>query len=209
MMIFAILFGLLPLVVFLILKKQLGEDLSPIVPFLIVVFIASVYEFLGALILKNSVEYWFLTYDTIAFFSIHYFYYTILKRKYKLFFSIFIILFICLLSLTFTGWNSKNFLELNSYFNAYQTFVVLLFSAIWFRELFVNLELASLAKSPIYYFICGLVLYYTGTLFLFLSSHLFLEIDNSTFFDYWILNIILNLVLRTLLIVGIWKARMK
>jgi len=59
----------------------------------------------------------------------------------------------------------------------------------------------------LFYFRFDFVLFWK--LFSFLMTELIYETNNNLFQYYWLLNIILNLVLRSLLIIGIWKARVK
>lgn len=207
-LIFTILYGLIPLIYYNIYGKK-TLLIKSIYPFLVVVFIASLYEFFGSLILKKSLENWYLIYTTLAFFSLHYFFYTILNKKHKSFFVLFILIFIFFIILTFNYWNNIFFMEINAYFNTLQTIIVLTFSALWFVKTFKELELKSLVDSPIFLIISGLIITYCGTVFLFLLAELLYKIDKSSFQDYWMLNIILNLLLRTTLIIGIWKARTK
>lgn len=199
--IFVILYGILPSIFLKIFKLQFNA----IKPFVWVVLVASLYEFIGTFILKLNSEYWFIIYKILAFISIHYFFYKILYPSYNLFFRLFILLFLLLSVYCFYNWVVLNFFDVNAYYNFLQTIVVLFFSVLWFIRVFNNLEVESLLSSSTFYFISGLLLYYSGTVFLFLLSNMIFKMDKSSFQDYWMLNVVLNLVLRTLLILGIWK----
>ncbi len=201
--IFTILFGVIPLFIYYLKKVTI----KPIEPFLWVVCIASLYEFLGTFVLKLNSEYWFIIYNFLAFFSIHYFFFKLLKGSYKYVFILFGILFLILSVFSFYEWENINYLDINSYYNSLQTLAVLFFSMLWIVRVFTNLELKSLTNSPMFYFVSGLILYYSGNVFLFLLSSYIFKIDKSNFQAFWMLIVILNLVLRTLLIVGIWKGR--
>ena len=207
-LIFTLIYGILPLIFYQFLKKK-NKEFNAIYPFLIVVFIASVYELIGSIILKVSAEYWYLIYKILAFIGLHYFYYYLLDRKYKLLFLVYIIGFIILIILSQTVWINYIYLEKSAYFNMFQTLIVLTFSILWFKQLFSKLEEESLSKNPNFYFISGLLIYYCGTFFLFLMSSSLYTQDKSSFQYYWLLNILLNFVLRSLLIIGVWKARVK
>ena len=111
--------------------------------------------------------------------------------------------------MTFTVWSDKFYFDISSYFNVFQTITILVLSILWFRKILIDLEFESLLDNPIYFFVSGLLVYYLGTVFVYLiGSYIYFE-NKELFQYYWLLNIILNLVLRTLLIVGIWKARVK
>ena len=83
---------------------------------------------------------------------------------------------------------------------------IILYSIHWFILTFKKIETASLLSLPLFYLITGLLLYNSGTLFLFLMRE---EIKNSSvsLYDYWLVNLILVLIFRILLIVTIWKGR--
>lgn len=208
-LIFVILYGLLPLLAYKVLERNLKQNIHSIIPFFIVVCIASLYEFFGTIVFKINSEYWFIAYKLLAFASIHYFFFKLLKKKFLALFVFFTLLFFILLVLYLFYWENQHYLVTNSYFNALETIVVLIFSTIWIRRLFVQLELDSLGNSPDFYFVSGLLLYYSGTVILFLLSSQLFAIDKIVFQEYWLLNITLNLILRTLLLVGIWKALQK
>jgi hypothetical protein len=202
---FTVLYGLFPLL--LVFYTNSWGKIKFILPFIIVVFLASLYEFFGSLIFKINVEYWFLIYGILAFFSIHYFFYFLLKRRFKkIFLTLVFIFFIFFLFSIFYGF-SFSYLNISSFFKVYQTIIILSFSILWFKSVFEDLEIINLLHYSIFYFISGLLIYYCGSVFLFLSASSIYASDKSNFQYYWLLNIILNLVLRTLMIIGIWKAR--
>ncbi|MFZ4680081.1 MAG: hypothetical protein ACOYLP_07935 [Flavobacterium sp.] len=100
-------------------------------------------------------------------------------------------------------------LIITSYIDIFITMFILFFTIIWFRKLIIDAYIENLLDDSAFYFISGFVLYYCGTLFLFLLSNHLYKLDSSTFQSYWLLNILLNFVLRTLLLVGLWMARTK
>lgn len=202
---FTILYGVIPLLLYKIKKVKI----KPIEPFLWVVFVASLYEFFGTTVLKINSDYWFECYKYLAFFSIHYFFYTLLKGRYKFLFILFGLLFLIQSIVALNQWETLEHLDITAYSNAFITINVLFFSIVWFRSTFINLELDSLTKTPTFYFVSGLILYYSGTVFLFLLASYIFKVDSSNFKSFWMLNVFLNLVLRTLLIVGIWKGQQK
>lgn len=200
-----ILYGLLPLI-FIHLNSNLN-GIRAIYPLVCVIFIASLYEFIGSFLLEINVELWFLIYDLLVFLSVHYFFYTLLNKKYaKLFITVILLL---ILSYGFLSFDERllNYLQISAFFNVFQTLTIFLFSIIWFKNIFQECEIENLLESPHFYFISGLLIYYCGSVVLFLSASHIYETNHSDFQYYWLLNIILTFVLRTSLIVGIWKAR--
>lgn len=205
---FTILFGLLPFLLYILSYKKISVEVKNIVLFTIVIFLASLYEFVFSYTLQIGVKYWFTIYNILAFLSIHHFFYLLLNKKHKIIFALFTVVFLFFLYQYYTYWIDYDFIVVSSYFNSLQTIIILTLSILWFRRVFVNLELQSFSESPSFYFVSGLILYYSGTVFLFLLSHSIFETDKNSFFEYWLLNIILNLVLRILILAGIWKGRL-
>lgn len=206
---FTILYGLVPLFVYSYYRKQLTVEIKTFLPYIGLTFISSFYEFVFTYLLEYNVKYWFILYNLLAFLTIGYFYYKILDERFKKLFLIGSILFFGLMLFVKLNWNNYEVIELSSFLDAYQTFFILLFSFFWFRKIFINLKYDNLLVSPIFYIISGLIIYYCGTVILFLLSNSIYQINKNLFQYYLLLNVVLNLVLRTLLIIGIWKARVK
>ncbi len=204
---FTILFGLVPFS-FIVFDKSL-RGIKKFHPFIFVVFIASLYEFIGSLLLKLNVEYWFFIYGILVFLSIHYFFYKLLNEKFKRVFIISILIFIIFSILAFIYRISFDYLTISAFFKVYQTINILFFSILWFKRIFEELETDNLLENSNFYFISGLIIYYCGSVFLFLLANYIYVSDKSDFQNYWLLNIALNLILRSLIIIGIWKARLK
>lgn len=203
--IFAVLYGLVPFLLLLFTRGWTKNKL--ILPFTLVVFIASLYEFVGSIIFRINVEYWFLIYGLISFITIHYYFYNLLNKKFKIFTIISAIVFFIFYISAVLMSSSSDLLIVSSSFKVYQTTIILIFSILWFRKIFHEFEIDNLLDSPAFYFISGLLIYYCGSVVLFLLANDLYATNQNSFKYYWLINIILTFVLRTLLIVGIWKAR--
>ncbi len=207
--IFTILYGLVPLILFWVIRNKISKEIVAILPFVVLIFISSLYEFIFTFILKYTIKYWLFFYNNLAFFTISYFYYKILNGRKKIYFKFSFIFFFGLLFFVILNWNNHEILVLSSYMNTFQTIFILLFSLFWFRKIFIELIHENLLDIPTYYFISGLIIYYCGTIILFLMSNNIFINDKNLFQYYLLINVILNLVLRTLFIIGLWKARVK
>jgi hypothetical protein len=204
---FVIIFGVCPLLYFIVARKRHSSELKPILPFISLTFIASLYEFFGTLTFKWNASYWFVIYDILSFLSISYFFTQVLHKQFSKLLQFFLVIFLifCLFLLFF--FDPKDFLAITSYIDTFTTLFVLFFTIIWFRKLILEAYIENLLQNSTFYFISGFILYYCGTLFLFLLSNYICKIDSTILHSYWVINILLNLVLRTLLLVGLWKAR--
>ncbi|MBS4042087.1 MAG: hypothetical protein KGZ81_15980 [Flavobacteriales bacterium] len=207
-LIFSILYGVIPLLYYYFGKIN-RLALKEAFPFIVVVFIASVYEFVGTNLLQISYEKWYLKYKILAFVSIHYFFYHLLKQKYRYFFWFYILCFIAIVVINNTLFYHHNYMDKSSYLTVLQTIIVIHFSIAWFYQLFNEMQEENLFQNSNFYIVSGLFICYCGTVYLFLTANHIYTTNKTVFQYYWLLNIVLNLFLRTTLIVAIWKARLK
>jgi len=204
---FVIVFGISPFLYFLVARRQSAIELKAILPYVFLTFISSFYEFFCTLTFGWNVSYWFLIYDILDFSCIFYFFYIILQKNHSWIFKAFLVLFAALCYYLYWQYEIKDVLIVNNYFKGFITFFVLLFSILWFVKMFAEVYVDNLLNNSTFYFISGFVLYYCGTLFLFLLSNYIYKADSVLFQSYWIVNIVLNFVLRSMLLVGLWKAK--
>jgi hypothetical protein len=209
LVIYIVLFlGILPSV-FVLLKQNKIKSIRSYYPMIFLVGFGSIYEFIFTILLKINSEYWFRFYDLISFLLISYYFKSILKKKnYKLIYLVNII-YIIFYAFLFLFWDRSVNLDTGFYLNALQTIFIFVFSILWFVNIFKSLTYDSLLKNPHFYFVSGLILYYTGTVFFFLMSSVIFEKEKIYILDYWMLNIFFNFIYRILLLIGIWKAIQK
>lgn len=204
---FVIIFGVSPFLYFLITKRKYAKELKPILPFISLTFISSFYEFFGTLTFKWDSSYWFVIYEILSFLSVFYFFFQVLEKMFSKLFLVFFVSFIIICFFLYLYFNIEDILIISSYIDTFITLFVLFFTIIWFKNLITNTYVENLLDNSTFYFISGFILYYCGTLFLFLLSNYIYNIDSTILHSYWVINILLNLVLRTLLLVGLWKAK--
>lgn len=204
---FVIIFGICPFLYFLVARRKSAIELKAILPYVFLTFISSFYEFFGTLTFGWNVSYWFLIYDILSFISVYYFFFQVLQKQFSVLFSSFFLTFISFCIYLFISFEVKDFLVITSYIDTFITLFILFFTIIWFRKLMIETYVDNLLNNSTFYFISGFILYYCGTLFLFLLSNYIYNADSVLFQSYWIVNIVLNFVLRSLLLVGLWKAK--
>lgn len=202
-----VLYSLIPPLVYWFIKNKLNNEIKPVFPFIVLCFLAGLYEFIFTTLLRVNTLPWFYTYDILYFFTIQYFFYYILEKKIKkivwISSSSYIVLFVY-----FVVNNSiKNYLTHLSYLSSITTFLIIIFSIMWFKKTFKETKLVSLANSPSFYFVSGFLIYNSGVIILFLLSNSMYANDSKSFHYFWIINLFFNIVHKTILIVGIWKAR--
>src|SRR5690554_1271220 len=107
---------------------------------------------------------------------------------------------------SFLFWNENSQFLLKAINKAPLTLFVFLFSFLWYRNLFIEAKIINPWRDPTYYFVSGLAMYYSTTVFLFLLSSFFF-VSESYFYDYWLVNIMATFILRTFLIMGVWNMK--
>lgn len=204
-----ILYSLLPLLLYWFTKNKLNKEIKPIFPFIVLCFIAGFYEFVFTVLLYvNSVP-WFYTYDFLAFFTIQYFFYYVLERKIMKIVIPSTFLYLILFSYTVINHTFENYFTYLSYLTSFTTLLILIYSIMWFKKVFMETTLVSLAHSPTFYFVSGFLFYYAGVIVLFLLANSMYAKDKAYFQYYWLINMFFNFFHKTLLLIGIWKSQRK
>lgn len=202
-----VLYSLIPLIVYWFTKKKLNEEIKPIFPFVVLCFIAGLYEFIFTSILRFNTIPWFYTYDLLAFFTIQYFFYTILDKKIKKIVWISSCLYLILFSYFLINHSFETYMNYLSYLTSLITLLILIYSIKWFKKVFMETTLVSLAQSPTFYFVSGFLFYYSGVIVLFLFAQTIYANDKVNFQYYWLINLFFTIFHKTFLIIGIWKSR--
>lgn len=200
--------GFVPIVL-LKIKTNYTIETYYIEPLLWLVFFSSAYELVATLLLGIDSDIWFRTYIYLEFFCLLYLFSKIVGKNLKWLLGLFTVLFIACYIYSLLVWNSVEHLVSDSYLTIIQTIFIYVFAFVWFKDIFTNLALRSLWDSPVFYFISAFFLYYSGTFFLFLMSNSIFNESAVKLEQYWILNIASTLLLRTLLIIGVWKGQQK
>lgn len=205
----SILLGFLPLIMYLVLSKKLVNEISAILPFLILTFFSSLYEIIFTYFLKIDVSIWFKVNTLIEFLVLLFYFYKLLRGGYKWIYYFFgSIFFICLGFIILSG-KLDNFMDGDAYLQAIESVFVITCVLLWMKYAFINMVEDSLFKYSHFYFVVGLLFYFTGTLFLFLLGSLILENGNQYFLEYWLVNLFFNIFFKILLLIGIWKGRVR
>lgn len=205
----SIFLGFVPLSFYLLMKSKLNTTLKPIVPFLFLSFFASFYEFIFTFLLKIDVAAWFKIYTLIEFFVLVHYFYKVLEGRYKWIFYVFASLFLVCFAFIAVEGKLIIFMDGDSYLQVVESVFVITCVILWMKYAFINLAEDSLLKYPQFYFISGLLVYFSGTLFLFMLGNVILKNEREYFLDYWMVNLFFNIFFKIVLLIGIWKGRMK
>jgi len=198
--------GFIPLII-LIFKKKALDFKEPIVPFIWITAIASIYEILNTKVFLVNASYWFQIYPLLEIIGLYFFFSKVFKEKHESVIKLFVIILLIIYSSSFLLWNSYINLQSHSLNKSFITLFVLLGCFTWFKNLFKNIEVENLWSLPSFYFISAFFMYYSSTILLFsLGNFIY---SSKEMFDLWWINVLASLILRILLTIGTWKMKFK
>lgn len=199
--------GYLPLLLYFLFKGNFAtKNFKGLLTYLIFVAFSSFYELIFSYFLKVNVEIWFKVYTFLDFILIVFLFSGQKNRPSRYFFWIFAFLYLVVFAFFTLTSQEIHYLKQDSFFNLLMTFFVISYSIIWFYKNFKLRETNSLLELPFFYFLSGLLFYYTGIIFLSLLSE---SIINSSLdiYDYWVVNICFLILFRISLVLAVWKGR--
>ncbi len=112
----------------------------------------------------------------------------------------FIVIVVFLIILYYWEYNIHTTLE--AYFLVPILLFVFISSFIWFKDLFNN-EMTSLLIIPSFYFISGLIIYFSGGFFI---SLLFdqLKIITGLSETNWLVFVVMAIIMHIMMVIGVW-----
>lgn len=181
--------------------------MEAIFPFIVLTFMAALYERIGTELLGLDIAYWFQIYTFLEFLALVCYYWKLMRLKMRsLFASLLGLLFILFYMLSLFWIASDNKFISLMISQVPIIIMVLIFSLKWFKELFKKTEVPDLWSNGNFYFVSGLLIYYSATFVLFMLSSFLIEVSEH-FYDYWLVNVIATLFLRIMLSLGVWNTR--
>jgi hypothetical protein len=108
------------------------------------------------------------------------------------------------LLLTMLGYMSfqESWSGMNPVLTTLESFFVIILSLSLFWNLLVQQRIERIAKSPIFWINSALIIYFSGSVFLFIFSEYLVENDPNAFLQIWGLHSIFNITFNVLLTVG-------
>lgn len=195
--------GVVPMSIFLFRVKSKEKAF---IPLLILFVLASTYEAIASFVLRINVLSWFQIYSLLEFLSIYYLFKKLLQKRpmVYIFLSLGLFIVIYLYSFEYCFNEGFSFLKAKGINRVFLTLFIIVSSFLWVKQIFEQKIILKLYEEPGFYFVMGLFMHYCITISLFILSN---SIANSSlyFADYWLLNIISSLILRIVIIIGVWK----
>lgn len=198
------LFGILPLLFYLKKGSKNVNYLQFLLPFIILMFIASIYETIFSHILKIGSTPWFRIYSFLEFYCLLYFYWKLLNRNWLvLFFGIIYLLNYCHLIYEWVYFPRIGFNLISS--DIITTSIVLVSTIIWFVDVFKKMEELPLHINPLFYIIAALLLCYCSSFIVFVVTD-YMKQYKMKIRDFYQIVVFAGAILRGTLTIVCWKA---
>jgi len=178
-----------------------------ILPFLVLTAISSLIELIFIYFLKFDSYVWSKLYFIIEFLVFAAVFNRLLNKKFLVITVFFTALFFSTYFYFFYACENYPVLKVFGILYFIQFLFIILFVVLWFKEIFEKKEVQSLLDLPLFYFVSGLLIYFSGTIFLFILSDEILNAGLCLYY-YWIVNLVLVLIFRIFLLLTIWKDRL-
>lgn len=165
------------------------------------------YELIFSFYFKINSEIWFKVYPFLEFIALLYFFKKLIGIAQSVFYFIVSSYIIIFLALYFLFLQTKITSPLELFIPITHCFLVFFGSTKWTLLQFEKLEASSLFQSPIFYILSGMILYYSGTFFIFGLESMFRNTKSSVLLYFWYVNLLLIFIYRLSFYIAIWKAK--
>ncbi|UPQ78283.1 hypothetical protein M0M57_11705 [Flavobacterium azooxidireducens] len=199
--------GIFVLIQYLFFNSAKSIAVKPMLPFLVLTAISSLIELIFIYFLKFDSYIWSKLYTILEFVVFAVLFNQLLARKFVKITFCFSVLFFCAFFYFLLVNSNYPYLQVLGILYSIQFLYIFLFVILWIKEIFEKKEVESLLDVPLFYFVSGLLIYFSGTIFLFILGEEILRAGLSLYY-YWIVNLVLVLIFRTFLILTIWKDRL-
>lgn len=102
-------------------------------------------------------------------------------------------------------WGEGSGFNANTYMVA--ALIMLVVSLLYYYQLLTSLEVPFLLKSPHFWINSGVLLYFSGSFFVFMFAGLILSIEFKPEFEYWNITALLNITFRIILAISFWLVK--
>lgn len=99
--------------------------------------------------------------------------------------------------------------EIDSYSKTVNSFAVMSFAIFYFFRLIIELPERSVQKIPMFWFNTGFLIYYSGSLLLFLITSYLVTVEQSDLLTFWTFHNILSIVEHLIILYGLQLARQR
>jgi hypothetical protein len=195
-------FSLLLLVFYVKLKSN-----NNLLHLVILFSFGALYELIITIYFKVNSEIWFKIYPFLEFIALLYFFRKLIGLSQSVFYiiiGIYSVLFIYMYYLYHFKISST---ALELFIPITHCLLVFTGSTKWTIQQFKKLETSSLLHFPVFYILSGMILYYSGTFFIFGLETIFRYTKSPTLLYFWYINLLLLFIYRLSFYIAIWKAK--
>ena len=186
------------------------EKLDPVMaatgPFMWLTALSCIYEVVFTRWLFVDATAWFRIYSLLEIAALLYFF-----RKavlgYRVLFWISAVVYLGSFVYMLIRFEEYDIQEADQVLSLITTLVVYAYTIAWFRQKFIHLDDESLLQSGAFYFISALLIYFSATIFLFLSAKMIYSNHKELYVQYWTFNVVMVTLTRLICIIAIWKGR--
>ena len=198
--------GIIPFLFLFEKRNELQKETLYLTPLIFLSFFSSLYEVVFTYCLKFPSAYWFRLYLLLEFLALFYLFLKIFNsRRITILLYVFLLVYLAYFIFLLFHWRLEDGLKTDSYLSTFSTVFLYVFCLLWFRRVFLYFEVDNLFSSPIFIALCGQLLYFSSTLFLFLMSDYFFKDGKHHFLAFWQLNVIMCIVYRIFLWAALYK----
>lgn len=170
-------------------------------------FIGGIYELIFTMLLGYDSQIWFKIYSYLEFLTLLLFFRKLIGITQSVFYFIIILYSIIYTFLAVMFFNKININLFELFIPIANCLIVFTGSTKWTIQQFEKLETSSLLHFPVFYILSGMILYYSGTFFIFGLETIFRYTKSPTLLYFWYINLLLLFIYRLSFYFAIWKAK--
>ena len=99
--------------------------------------------------------------------------------------------------------------EFNTIARAVESFLLILLALLFFYKIFRESVVVHLGRYPMFWISSGILVYFSGSFFLFIFSNYILEQPGDMLYSYWGIHSVLNIFLNLFFAMGLWYSSQK
>jgi hypothetical protein len=170
-------------------------------------FIGGIYELIFTMLLGYDSQIWFKIYSYLEFLTLLLFFRKLIGITQSVFYFIIILYSIIYTFLAVMFFNKININMFELFIPIANCLLVFTGSTKWTIQQFEKLETSSLLHFPVFYILSGMILYYSGTFFIFGLETIFRYTKSPVLLYFWYINLLLLFIYRLSFYIAIWKAK--
>lgn len=195
----------LPAGITLFRGKKFPQQLLPL---LIYAWLAAVFEIGGLILNKLSVNNLVLihVFTILELTTLLFMYYFLFENKWLKWFMLPATICFALFAIWYMLYADDGPLGMNSLPRSVEATILIVCSVSYFLKLIRDMQVDNLMKLPMFWINTGVLLYFSGNLFLFTFSDFLLGPALKHFYEFWAMHSCLNIIFNGFLAYGLWQS---